>query len=159
MDLADNLLPSWSEAARLAQELPELASLDLSLNLMAWPPAKPAPDAVTPFMRLETLVLNQCCLSWQDVRTKALLWRTMRQLSHLCICSQKTLPRNKHATVTPWDSMLGPALVRITYISASNHSATVLSSPDLMALNFSCGLNACLEFYCRSAGWSHGCLP
>ena len=67
LDLADNLLPDWSEAARLAQELPELASLDLSLNRMAWPPARPALDAVAPFMRLETLVVNQCCLSWQEV--------------------------------------------------------------------------------------------
>ncbi len=67
LDLADNLLPSWTEAARLAQELPELASLDLSLNRMAWPLARPAPDAVAPFMRLETLVLNQCCLSWHEV--------------------------------------------------------------------------------------------
>ena len=71
LDLADNLLPSWTEAARLAQELPELASLDLSLNHMAWPPARPAPNAVAPFMRLETLVLNQCCLSWREVRAVA----------------------------------------------------------------------------------------
>ena len=71
LDLADNLLPSWSEAAQLAQELPELASLDLSLNRMAWPPARPAPDIVAPFLALETLVLNQCCLSWQEVRAMA----------------------------------------------------------------------------------------
>ena len=78
LDVADNLLPSWSVAARLAQELPELTSLDLSLNRMAWPPARPAPDAVAPFMRLQTLVLNQCHLSWQEVRAVHSLY---------CVCA------------------------------------------------------------------------
>ena len=78
LELADNLLPSWSEAARLAEELKELVSLDLSLNRMAWPPARPAPDAVAPFIRLQTLVLNQCHLSWLEVRAV---------LELCCICA------------------------------------------------------------------------
>lgn len=67
LDLADNLLPRWEEAAQLAHELPELSSLDLSSNRMALPAARSAPDAVTPFARLQTLILNHCCLRWQEV--------------------------------------------------------------------------------------------
>lgn len=67
LDLAGNLLPSWTEAACLAQELPDLASLDLSLNPMAWPSDSPGAVEVTPFRRLKTLVLNQCCFSWPQV--------------------------------------------------------------------------------------------
>ena len=70
LDLADNLLPSWEEAACLAQELPELVSLDLSLSRMAWTPASCSPDAVASFASLQTLVLNQCCLSWEEVWLK-----------------------------------------------------------------------------------------
>ena len=49
------------------QRLPALASLDLSLNPMAWPSNSPGAVAVTPFRRLKTLVLNQCCFSWPQV--------------------------------------------------------------------------------------------
>jgi hypothetical protein len=67
LDLADNLLPRWTEAACLAEEAPDLASLNLSLNPMAWPSGLPGAAAVTPFRRLKTLVLNQCCIGWPQV--------------------------------------------------------------------------------------------
>lgn len=67
LDLADNLLPSWAEAARLAQELPQLASLDLSHNRMAMPIPGPKPEAMEPLTCLRTLILNRCSLSCQEV--------------------------------------------------------------------------------------------
>lgn len=106
LDLADNLLPSWSEAAQLAQELSELTGLDLSLNHMAWPPARPAPDAIAPFLRLETLVLNQCCLSWQEVRATAScgvcftwpIWRSLHLLHAELIAPSSGPCQSRHSS-------------------------------------------------------------
>lgn len=63
LDLAASLLPSWEEALTLARELPQLHSLDLSANRMAFPAAATAAC----FGSLRTLVLNQCCIGWEQV--------------------------------------------------------------------------------------------
>ena len=100
LDLADNLLPSWSEATQLAHELPKLASLDLSLNCMAWPPARPAPEAVAPFMSLHTLVLNQCCLSWLEVRaTASVAYLHLARFTSKCSCNTIWILRWHHGQI------------------------------------------------------------
>ena len=63
LDLAATLMPSWDEALRLAHELPRLQGLDLSANRMAFPAA--ATDAC--FCELRILVLNRCCIGWEQV--------------------------------------------------------------------------------------------
>ena len=79
--MANNLLPSWAETARLAQELPELASLDLSQNRMAMSIPGPKPK---PFMCLRTLILNHCSLSCQEV---CMLGKTMNRAALLALQS------------------------------------------------------------------------
>lgn len=64
LSLAANLLPSWNEVSRLAEELPPLCSLDLSWNRMAFPSASTDSPA---FAALRLLVLNFCCLAWEQV--------------------------------------------------------------------------------------------
>ena len=161
LDLADNLLPSWSEAARLAHELPELASLDLSLNCMAWPPARPSPDAVAPFMSLQTLVLNQCCLSWLEVS------------AYLCGISAPSLFLTRTGSCNGFWGVLrllgGQVIVNMALCGAglvgTRHWLSVPAdtsrqpSPEWSVLDAHGALSVHALLRCRSAAWSRGCLP
>ncbi|BDA46752.1 Tubulin-specific chaperone E [Coccomyxa sp. Obi] len=66
LSLAANLLASWDEVSRLAEELPLLDSLDLSWNRMAFP-AVPSDNPQYVFAALRRLVLNHCCIGWEQV--------------------------------------------------------------------------------------------
>ncbi|CAL8471372.1 g10914 [Coccomyxa elongata] len=66
LSLAANLLASWDEVSRLADELPLLHSLDLSWNRMAFP-AAPSDSPEHVFAALRRLVLNHCCIDWEQV--------------------------------------------------------------------------------------------
>ncbi|KAK9919158.1 hypothetical protein WJX75_009791 [Coccomyxa subellipsoidea] len=80
LSLEANLLPSWKEVSRLAEELPSLRSLDLSWNRMAFPLA-PCDSPV--FAALRLLVLNFCCLLWEQVKN---IEKALPVLEELCLC-------------------------------------------------------------------------
>ncbi|KAK9806127.1 hypothetical protein WJX72_002459 [[Myrmecia] bisecta] len=88
LDLSANLLPSWHSVAALADELPRLTVLNLSLNRMRFPDATSALPAQR-FGQLHTLVFNQCWITWAQVVAVAGSAPGLREL-HLCgnaICS------------------------------------------------------------------------
>jgi Leucine-rich repeat (LRR) protein len=67
LDLTDNLISSWSTVAQVCQELPQLQLLNLSLNRLQLP--RSLPDTGLQQLRgLQCLVLNQCRITWQQVR-------------------------------------------------------------------------------------------
>ena len=66
LSLAANLLATWEEVSRLAEELPLLHSLDLSWNRMAFP-AEPSDSPQITFAALRRLILNHCCIGWEQV--------------------------------------------------------------------------------------------
>lgn len=67
LDLSSTLVGSWHDALAIMQQLPALQQLDLSCTRLALPP-QPAflPDSLMS-VRLQTLVLNECRLSWAQV--------------------------------------------------------------------------------------------
>lgn len=74
LDLTDNLLSSWGSVAQICSELPQLRVLQLSNNRLALPCSMHSggPDAVQVLLGLQCLVLNQCSISWQQVRSAVL---------------------------------------------------------------------------------------
>jgi hypothetical protein len=70
LDLTDNLLSSWDSVCQICSELPQLRVLQLSSNRLALPcsMASAGPCAVQVLPGLQCLVLNQCSITWQQVR-------------------------------------------------------------------------------------------
>ncbi|QDZ24039.1 tubulin-specific chaperone E [Chloropicon primus] len=68
LDLSSTLLSSWSEVAKLSQELPRLELLDISRNEINWAASAPElSSAGAIFQNLTALVLNNCCAEWVTV--------------------------------------------------------------------------------------------
>ena len=86
LDLGSNLFPSWGEVGGLARELPHLHALDVTGNRMAFP----ASPTAARFSALRTLVLNRCCIGWQQARAAflALLQTVLPRC--LCLCKART---------------------------------------------------------------------
>jgi hypothetical protein len=71
LDLSSTLVGSWHDALAIMQQLPALRQLDLSRTRLALPPQPAAlPDSQTG-VRLQTLVLNECHISWAQVGRKS----------------------------------------------------------------------------------------
>lgn len=69
LDVSDTLIGSWHAALRIMRQLPALRQIDLSRTRLALPaPAQP-PAAGLAADRLQTLVLNECRLTWAEVKT------------------------------------------------------------------------------------------
>jgi hypothetical protein len=67
LDLTDNLVGSWGTVVSICQQLPQLRQLNLSLNRLQLP--RCVPDAgLQQLPGLQCLVLNQCHVTWQQVR-------------------------------------------------------------------------------------------
>jgi len=92
LSLAANLLPSWEEVSRLAEELPQLHNLDLSSNRMAFP-AIPVNTLGRRFAALRLLVLNHCCISWDQVNNDCRHYTTLQGSEVVCIVKHIALRR------------------------------------------------------------------
>ena len=70
LDLAGNLISSWSEVAKLAEELPRLRFLNLSHSRLS---ISPQLGGLPGFAMLHTLVLNSTGITWEQVSLLCLL--------------------------------------------------------------------------------------
>jgi hypothetical protein len=85
LDLTDNLLSSWDSVSQICRELPQLHVLQLSSNRLALPCSMCSGVQVLP--GLQCLVLNQCSITWQQVRcgiTEARLSSDCRTCRQCC---------------------------------------------------------------------------
>ena len=67
LDLSSTLVGSWHDALAIMQQLPALRQLDLSRTRLALPSQPAALQDLLMGIRLQTLVLNECHLSWAQV--------------------------------------------------------------------------------------------
>ncbi|XP_013785307.1 tubulin-specific chaperone E-like [Limulus polyphemus] len=78
LDLSRNLLSSWLEVARIAEQLLCLRELNVSENLI---PVPEHPEDLQPsFCTLKTLVLNKMSYSWEQVLTCSKMWPQIERL-------------------------------------------------------------------------------
>jgi hypothetical protein len=70
LDLTDNLLSNWASVAQICSELPQLRVLQLSNNRLALP-SSVSRGSLQELPGLQCLVLNQCSITWQQVRMVA----------------------------------------------------------------------------------------
>ena len=72
---------------------------------MAWPPASCTPDAVASFASLQTLVLNQCCLSWEEVWLEVYVMSPAAFVPYLYTADTALFPDYKFISACPDDSL------------------------------------------------------
>ena len=73
MDLSKNLLSSWNIVCNIGRELPKLKVLNLSENILDIPESF-SEKQTSSFLNLNTLILNRCQLTWEQVNSMFLLW-------------------------------------------------------------------------------------
>uniref|UniRef100_H2YH24 Tubulin-specific chaperone E n=1 Tax=Ciona savignyi TaxID=51511 RepID=H2YH24_CIOSA len=78
LNLSKNLLSSWDTVCEIVKQLPRLKVLNLSENLMRiTDKALAQPEA---FANVQTIVLNKCSLSWEQVLTCTTMWPQVAEL-------------------------------------------------------------------------------
>uniref|UniRef100_F6Z6T8 Tubulin-specific chaperone E n=1 Tax=Ornithorhynchus anatinus TaxID=9258 RepID=F6Z6T8_ORNAN len=79
IDLSKNLLSSWDEVTRIADQLTDLEVLNLSENKLKFPPVDAPPSPGT-FSALKVLVLNRTGITWTEVVRCASGWPVLEEL-------------------------------------------------------------------------------
>lgn len=82
-DLTDNLISGWKFVSDLYRELPKLVHINLSHNRLSLP-MQPEDFGYPDAMQLHSLVLNSCCVTWQQI---LVLQAHLPQLKELHICN------------------------------------------------------------------------
>ncbi|XP_012586418.1 PREDICTED: tubulin-specific chaperone E isoform X2 [Condylura cristata] len=92
VNLSKNLLPSWDEVTRIADELKHLETLNLSENKLNFPSA--SPPLTGTFSTLKVLVLNRTEVTWAEVLRCAVGWPVLEELylaaNSICISERPT---------------------------------------------------------------------
>ncbi|KAM4813897.1 tubulin-specific chaperone E isoform X1 [Urocitellus parryii] len=78
VDVSKNLLSSWDEVIRIADQLKNLVVLNLSENKLQFPSGSPVLTGT--FSTLKVLVLNQTGITWAEVLQCALGWPVLEEL-------------------------------------------------------------------------------
>ncbi|XP_048656344.1 tubulin-specific chaperone E isoform X1 [Marmota marmota marmota] len=78
VDVSKNLLSSWDEVIRIADQLKNLVVLDLSENKLQFPSGSPVLTGT--FSTLKVLVLNQTGITWAEVLQCAPGWPVLEEL-------------------------------------------------------------------------------
>ncbi|XP_008588204.1 PREDICTED: tubulin-specific chaperone E [Galeopterus variegatus] len=78
LDLSKNLLSSWDEVIRIADQLKHLEVLNLSENKLKFPSV--SPSAPGTFSALKVLVLNRTGITWAEVLRCAAGWPVLEEL-------------------------------------------------------------------------------
>jgi hypothetical protein len=76
LDLTDNLIGSWAAVISICKQLPQLQLLNLSLNRLQLP-CSLQHAGLQQLPGLKCLVLNQCNITWQQVRSTTVLFRVL----------------------------------------------------------------------------------
>lgn len=79
LDLLKCLMSSWDAVASITKQLDHLEGLNLSWNRLQLP-SEPSAHA-TAFLRLKTLVLNSCDLTWPQILQCAPMWPQLEVLT------------------------------------------------------------------------------
>ncbi|XP_004578580.1 tubulin-specific chaperone E [Ochotona princeps] len=79
LDLSENLLSSWEEVTRIAEQLQHLEVLILSRNKLRFP--SDSPSLTGTFSMLKVLVLNRTEITWAEVLACASGWPVLEELS------------------------------------------------------------------------------
>ncbi|XP_046578661.1 tubulin-specific chaperone E-like [Haliotis rubra] len=95
LNLSKNLIPSWDDVARIAEQLPLLHSLNVSDNCLAIPDNL---DALRPsFAKVQFLFLNRMQYSWEQILRCSTMFPCLEQL-HVCFNNLQSLsiPAQSH---------------------------------------------------------------
>lgn len=75
LDISRNLLESWDEISAIIEQLPALTELHVNGNRFGLRTKEPNEEQAQIFLNVKILGLDDCLLSWQDVRTSGLFAR------------------------------------------------------------------------------------
>ncbi|BBN16397.1 tubulin-specific chaperone E [Marchantia polymorpha subsp. ruderalis] len=113
LDLTGNLLPDWNAVGQICDELPLLRVLNLSCSRISMDA-----ESINPALsNIQTLVLNNCHITWQQVDQLKLSLKSLEEL-HLCGNNIRTIEASEHGA--PGVFVDGFELLRLLNLEDNN---------------------------------------
>merc|ERR1739838_168595 len=79
IDLYGNLISSWEDVNMVLKELSTLKQINLSNNKLRWKNENIQED-IKPSLNIETVVLNNCGLNWQQIMQSSQMWPNVKMI-------------------------------------------------------------------------------